>query len=65
MANEIIDFSSEAESPSVAVVSPPAAGIATHVRVLRRRHRGISRWLALALLAGALVALAFVKFLAR
>jgi hypothetical protein len=43
----------------------PGSGLFTHMRNLRRRNRGASRWLAAALLAGTVAALAFVNFFAR
>jgi len=43
----------------------PGSGLSTHMRNLRRRNRGASRWLAAALLAGTVAALAFVNFFAR
>jgi hypothetical protein len=39
--------------------------LSSHMRQLRRRHQGASRWLAFAVLTGAVVALALVLFLAR
>jgi hypothetical protein len=40
-------------------------GLSAHVRQLRNRNQGISRWLVLALFAGAVVALAMVQFAVR
>jgi len=40
-------------------------GLSSHVRQLRNRNRGISRWLVLAVFAGAVVALAMVQFAVR
>jgi type VI protein secretion system component VasF len=40
-------------------------GLSGHVRQLRNRNRGISRWLVLAIFAGAVVALAMVQFAVR
>ena len=40
-------------------------GLSGHVRQLRNRNRGISRWLVLAIFAGAVVALAIVHFAVR
>ncbi len=37
-------------------------GLSAHVRQLRNRKQGISRWLVLAIFAGAVVALAMVQF---
>lgn len=48
--------------PRDRTVDPSLSG---HVRRLSKRHHGISRWLAVAVLAGSIVALAFVNFLAR
>lgn len=43
----------------------PEAGLLAHMRRLRRRNQGSSRWLALAVLAGSVVAFAVINFLAR
>jgi hypothetical protein len=40
-------------------------GLSAHVRQLRNRNQGISRWLVLAIFAGAAVALALVQFAVR
>jgi hypothetical protein len=40
-------------------------GLSGHVRQLRNRNQGISRWLVLAIFAGAVVALAMVQFAVR
>ena len=40
-------------------------GLFSHVRQLRNRNRGISRWLVLAIFAGAVVALVMVQFAVR
>jgi hypothetical protein len=37
-------------------------GLSAHVRQLRNRNQGISRWLVLAIFAGAIVALVMVQF---
>jgi len=37
-------------------------GLSRHVRQLRNRNQGISRWLVLAVFAGAVVALMLVRF---
>jgi hypothetical protein len=64
MTREIINFAPP--QPQVAEVEFVAPNdLASHMRQLRRRNRGASRWLALAVLTGAVVALAFVRFLAR
>jgi hypothetical protein len=39
-----------------------AAGLSAHVRQLQSRNQGISRWLVLAIFAGAVVALMMVQF---
>jgi hypothetical protein len=41
---------------------PAAPGLSAHVRQLRNRNQGISRWLVLAIFAGAVVALVMVQF---
>jgi hypothetical protein len=64
MKRGIIDF--VPPSPQVAEVEFNAPNdLSSHMRQLRRRNHGASRWLALAVLTGAVVALAFVRFLAR
>jgi hypothetical protein len=40
-------------------------GLSGHVRQMRNRNQGISRWLVLAIFAGAVVALAMVQFAVR
>jgi hypothetical protein len=40
-------------------------GLSGHVRQLRNRNQGISRWLVLAIFAGAVVALVMVRFAVR
>ena len=40
-------------------------GLSGHVRQLRNRNQGISRWLVLAIFAGAVVALATIQFAVR
>ena len=42
--------------------SPAEPGLSAHVRQLRNRNQGISRWLVLAIFAGAVVALMLVQF---
>jgi hypothetical protein len=42
-----------------------APGLSQHVRRLRNRNQGISRWLVLAIFAGVVVALAMVQFAVR
>jgi hypothetical protein len=45
--------------------SPAARGLSSHVRQLSKRNQGISRWIALAVVAGGVVALAFVQLAIR
>jgi hypothetical protein len=40
-------------------------GLSAHLRQLRNRNQGISRWLVLAIFTGAVVALAIVQFAIR
>lgn len=47
------------------IPSPAAHGLSSHVRQLSKRNRGISRWIALAVVAGGVVALAFVQLAIR
>jgi hypothetical protein len=64
MAREIIDF--VPPQPQVAEVELEAPNdLSSHMRQLRRRSQGMSQWLGLAVLTGAVVALAFIRFLAR
>jgi len=41
------------------------AGLTGHIQRLRRQNQGISRWLALAVFAGAVAALLVINFLAQ
>jgi hypothetical protein len=41
---------------------PATGGLSAHVRQLRYRNQGISRWLVLAIFAGAVVALMMVQY---
>ncbi len=41
---------------------PGASGLSAHVRQLRHRNQGISRWLVLAIFAGAVVALMMIQY---
>ena len=41
--------------------APEVRGLSSHVRQLSKRNRGISRWIALAVVAGGVVALVFVQ----
>ncbi|MFZ3331019.1 MAG: hypothetical protein WA197_10350 [Candidatus Acidiferrales bacterium] len=43
------------------IPSPAARGLSSHVRQLSKRNQGILRWIALAVVAGGVVALAFVQ----
>jgi cellulose synthase/poly-beta-1,6-N-acetylglucosamine synthase-like glycosyltransferase len=64
MTPEIINF--VPPQPRVAEVEIEApSNLSSHMRQLRRWNQGASRWLALAVLTGAVAALAFVRFLAR
>jgi hypothetical protein len=47
------------------IPSPAARGLSSHVRRLSKRNQGISRWIALAVVAGCVVALAFVQLAIR
>lgn len=53
---DIMDFAPDFEA---------AHDLLAHVRQLRRRSRDAVRWLALAVVAGAITAVAFVNFFAR
>jgi hypothetical protein len=64
MTPEIINF--VPSPPKVAEAQNEAPNdLASHMRELRRRNQGAPRWLALAVLAGAFVALALVRLLIR
>jgi hypothetical protein len=64
MAREIINF--VPPQPQVAEVESEVGNdLGFHMRQLRRRNHGASRWLAFAVLTGAVIALAFVRFLSR
>jgi hypothetical protein len=45
-----------------AIHAASARGLSSHVRRLSKSNQGISRWLAVAVLAGSVVALAMVHF---
>lgn len=47
------------------IPTPRARGLSSHVRRLSKRNQGISRWIALAVVAGGVVALAFVQLAIR
>jgi hypothetical protein len=64
MAREIIDFVPPRPHGAEVECETPS-DLSSHMRQLRRRNQGASRWLALAVLTGAVVALGFVHFLAR
>ncbi|MGA8221878.1 MAG: hypothetical protein WB780_09525 [Candidatus Acidiferrales bacterium] len=61
MTREIIDF----VSPEVEAAFYERNGLSSHVVKLRGQNKGTSRWLALAVVTGAVVALAVVRFLIR
>ncbi len=77
MTPEIIPFVREADAEATPVHAYDAAferitpqllaahGLTNHMRQLQPRNHGIGRWLALAVVAGTVAALAFVNFLAR
>jgi hypothetical protein len=69
MTPEIINFVSPSqpakESAPEEVAYEAPDDLVSHMRQLRRRNQSAPRWLALAVLTGAVVALAFVRFLAR
>lgn len=64
MTREIIDFVSP-RSRAAEIDFEPPADLSLHMRELRRRSDSAPRWLVLAVFMGAVVALAFVRFLAR
>lgn len=47
------------------VASPMGGSLLAHMRRINKRNQGISRWLAVAVFVGAIVAFLFVSFLAR
>jgi hypothetical protein len=48
------------------LISPPAVrGLSLRVRQISKRNHGILRWIALAVVAGGVVALAFVQLAVR
>lgn len=52
--------------PEQRLIAPHTArGLSSHVRQLSKRNQGISRWIALAVVAGGVVALAFVQLAIR
>jgi hypothetical protein len=61
MTREVINF----VSPEVEAEFYDRNGLSSHVGKLRRQNKGISRWLALAVFTGAVVALALVRFFIR
>ena len=64
MTPEILNFVSP-PTPAEEVTLEAPEDLVSHMRQLRRRNQNAPRWLALAVLTGAVVALAFVRFLAR
>jgi hypothetical protein len=56
----IVEFGARSEERAHRTSGTP--GLSAHVRQLRNRNQGISRWLILAIFAGAAVALAMVQF---
>ena len=64
MTPEILNFVSP-PTPAEEVTHEAPEDLVSHMRQLRRRTQNAPRWLALAVLTGAVVALAFVRFLAR
>jgi hypothetical protein len=57
---EIVEFDALREQSARNIYAAP--GLSAHVRQLRNRNQGISRWLVLAIFAGAVVALMMVQF---
>jgi hypothetical protein len=57
---EIAGFDGYREKSANRISAEP--GLSAHVRQLRVRNQGISRWLVLAIFAGAVVALMMVQF---
>jgi hypothetical protein len=47
------------------IPTPTARGLSSHVRRLSKRNQGISRWIALAVVAGGVVAPAFMQLAIR
>ena len=60
---DTVEFDSTMEACARRADTMP--GLSAHVRQLRNRNQGISRWLVLAIFAGAVVALAMVQFAVR
>jgi hypothetical protein len=58
--SEIAEFDAYQEKSARRISG--ALGLSAHVRQLRNRNQGISRWLVLAIFAGAVVALMMVQF---
>ena len=76
MAREIIELKNKPETGSASshgVDSQehmgaeilPSHGLSQHVRQLRKRNKGVSRWFGLAVILGAIMAIAFVGLFAR
>jgi hypothetical protein len=57
---EIAGFDADRDKSAHRIAAEP--GLSAHVRQLRNRNRGISRWLVLAIFAGAVVALMMVQY---
>ena len=64
MTREIIDFVSP-QSRAAEIGFDQPEDLSLHMRQLRPRSHNAPRWLTLAVVMGAVVALAFVRFLAR
>ena len=58
--SEIAGFDTPQEKSARRTAGAP--GLSAHVRQLQNRNQGISRWLLLAIFAGAIVALMMVQF---
>jgi hypothetical protein len=58
--DEMAEFDANREKSARRIPEEP--GLSAHVRQLRNRNQGISRWLVLAIFAGAVVALMMVQF---
>jgi hypothetical protein len=75
MTHESIGYVPGAESSSIGTIGGDNStagsgriartGLTAHLHLSRRLHGGVPRWFAVAVLAGAFVALAFVNYLAR
>jgi len=72
MTLDTMDYRAAAQPSSTRRTSTPVraraakrTGLSLHLHRSRARHRGASRWVALAVLIGAIVAIAIVNFLAH